>query len=139
MRTVIAIGILLAFCACKKENESTPFRSFYGQWTYVTAVQKDYTVSDGDTTYSRIDTLHYDGLDYINFTQNGVALLVDGSTQRTDTLRYEEITPVFFRLDSLLCQATLITDSALAYNSLDFSYDETPLVKISQTFYSLRR
>jgi hypothetical protein len=46
---------------------------------------------------------------------------------------------VFFHLDSLLCEATGISDSALQYNSLDFQYNETPLVQISQTFYWLKK
>ncbi len=139
MQKVLAIVMLLGICACKKEQESTPYRNFYGKWIYVTAVEKQYTVSQGDTSYHRIDTLHYTGSDHIDFTQNGVALAFSSITQRTDSLRYEEITPVFFRLDSILCEATHISDTVLQFNSLDFSYDETPLVKISQTFYSLRK
>ncbi|KAA2238563.1 hypothetical protein F0L74_20275 [Chitinophaga agrisoli] len=139
MQKVLVIMLLLAVFACKKEQESTPYRNFYGKWIYVTAVAKQYTVSQGDTNYYRIDTLHYGGGDHIDFTQAGVAYAFSAATQRTDSLRYEEITPVFFKLDSMLCEATHISDTALEFNSLDFSYDETPLVKISQTFYSLRK
>jgi hypothetical protein len=138
MRNVLVI-IVLVLCACKKEDNSTPHRSFYGKWHYQSAVFKQYTVSDGDTTFSRLDTLYYNGTDYIDFTQNGTALQFFADDQATDTLNFEEITPVFFRLDSLLCQATTITDSELQYHSLDFTYNETPLVTISQTFYYLKR
>jgi hypothetical protein len=131
--------MVLALCACKKEDNTTPHKSFYGKWFYVAAVNKEYTVDNGDTSYSRLDTVYYNGTDYINFTQNGVALAFSGSTGHTDSLLFEEITPVFFHLDSLLCEATAIADSALQYNSLNFSYDETPKVKISQRFYTLRK
>lgn len=138
IRNVLVI-LVLVLCACKKENNTTPHRSFYGKWFYQSAVFKEYTVDKGDTSYSRLDTLYYNGADYIDFMENGTALEFSSDTQRADTLRFEEITPVFFHLDSLLCEATAITDSALHYNSLDFTYGETPLVKISQTFYTLKR
>lgn len=138
MRNALVI-MLLVLCACKKEDNSTPHRNFYGKWTFTSAVFKEYTVDAGDTSYSRLDTLYYNGADYIDFTQNGTALVFSSDTQSTDSLRFEEITPVFFRLDSLLCEATTITDSALHYNSLDFTYNETPKVLISQTFYNLKR
>jgi hypothetical protein len=138
MRKVLML-MILGLCACKKEDASTPHRSFYGKWVYTAAINKQYTVSQGDTTYDRIDTLHYNGADYIEFTQNRLALRFNSTTHRTDSLLFEEVTPVFFHLDSLLCQATYISDSALQYNSLDFRYDQSPLVKISQTFYWLKK
>ncbi|TWI86529.1 hypothetical protein [Chitinophaga japonensis] len=139
MRKVLVIMICGLLFACKKEDNTTPHRSFYGKWTFQTAIARQYTVIQGDTTYHSIDTVHYNGSDYIDFTENGVALSFTAQNQRTDTLGFEEITPRHFRLDSLLCEATLVTDSALHYNSLDFSYNETPYVQISQTFFILRR
>jgi len=138
MRKVLML-VLLGLCACKKEDTTTPYRSFYGKWFYNTAIHKQYTVIAGDTVYNRIDTIHYNGADYINFTENNVALRFYANTQRTDSLLFEEVTPVFFHLDSLLCEATSIGDSALQYNSLDFQYDQSPLIKISQTFYWLQK
>lgn len=138
MRKVLMI-MILGLCACKKEDNTTPHKSFYGKWFYTAAIHKQYTVSQGDTVYSRIDTLQYNGADYINFTQDRVALRYTAATKRLDSLLFEEVTPVFFHLDSLLCEATGISDSALQYNSLDFQYNETPLVQISQTFYWLKK
>lgn len=142
MRIVPVILILmplLVLFACKKENNATPHRNFYGKWYYETAIFKEYTVDAGDTSYSRLDTLRYNGAEYIDFTRNGIALRFYADAHRVDTFRFEEVTPVFFHLDSLLCEATSITDAALRYNTLDFSYNETPKVKISQTFYSLKK
>jgi hypothetical protein len=142
MRNVLVIVIpmlLLALYACKKEDKATPHRNYYGKWYYETAVFKDYTVSEGDTSYTRLDTLRYNGSEYIDFTQNGTALRFYSDAHRVDTFRFEEITPVFFHLDSLLCEATSVTDTALRYNTLDFNYDETPKVKISQIFYTLKK
>lgn len=140
MRNVLLIvTMFFVLIACKKEDNSTPHRSFYGKWYYQTAIFKEYTVNAGDTSFTRLDTLHYNGADYIDFTQNGVAIRYYSDGHQTDTLNFEEVTPVFFHLDSLLCEATSITDSGLQYNSLDFSYNETPKVQISQTFYNLKR
>ena len=137
---VIVIAILpVVLYACKKEDKSTPHRNFYGKWYYESAVFKEYTVTEGDTAYTRLDTLRYNGAEYIDFTQNSIALRFYSDAHRVDTFRFEEITPVFFHLDSMLCEATSVTDTALRYNTLDFNYDETPKVKISQTFYSLKK
>jgi len=142
MRNVLVIVIammMLVLYACKKEDNSTPSRNYYGKWYYESAVFKEYTVSEGDTSYTRLDTLRYNGSEYIDFTQDKIALRFYSDAHRVDTFRFEEITPVFFHLDSLLCEATSITDTALRYNTLDFKYDESPKVKISQTFYILKK
>jgi hypothetical protein len=142
MRNVLVIVmamLMLALYACKKEDKSTPHRNFYGKWYYESAIFKDYTVTAGDTSYTRLDTLRYNGAEYIDFTQNGIALRFYSDAHRVDTFRFEEITPVFFHLDSLLCEATSVTDSVLRYHTLDFNYDETPKVKISQIFYTLKK
>ncbi|WP_298735285.1 hypothetical protein [uncultured Chitinophaga sp.] len=136
---IVTAMVLVVLSACKKEDNATPHRNFYGKWYYESAVFKEYTVTAGDTSYSRLDTLRYNGAEYIDFTQSGIALRFYSDAHSVDTFRFEEITPVFFHLDSLLCEATAVTDTALRYNTLDFSYDETPKVKISQTFYTLKK
>jgi|GEM_PF-955928 len=142
MRNVLVIVIammMLVLYACKKEDNATPKRNYYGKWYYESAVFKEYTVTEGDTSYTRLDTLRYNGSEYIDFTQSNIALRFYSDAHRVDTFRFEEITPVFFHLDSLLCEATSISDTALRYNTLDFKYDESPKVKISQTFYILKK
>jgi hypothetical protein len=136
-RTLSFVALALLFACKKKETPEAP-RNFYGKWFYVEEIRKRYTVSNGDTSYTSIDTTRYShNTDYIDFTKNGAALRFTSATQQTDSLPFDEITPVYFRLDSLICEVNSIDDSTLRFNSLDFSYDETPKVKITQVFYLL--
>lgn len=140
MRRILPFVILVLLFACQKKDTPSPQRNFYGKWYFVEAVAKHYTVSNGDTTYSLIDTTRYShSTDYLDFTTNGVALRFTSSSQQTDSLLFEEVTPVYFRLDSLLCEVNSIEDSVLRFNSLDFLYDDTPKVKITQVFYTMQK
>ena len=139
MRKILVLAFLM-IGACKKKDDNPTYRNFYGKWFYSQTVHKEYTVKNGDTSFIRIDTTHYGHhSDYIDFTQNDVAIRFNAGTQQTDSLAFDEVTPTHFKLDSLLCQVETIEDSVFRFNSIDFGYTETQLVLVTQVFYSMHK
>jgi hypothetical protein len=133
---------LLTLAACKKDD--TPVRQFNydGRWYIHQTVDKQYTLENGDTAYTKYEVKDYPGtVNYIDFQTNrgtGAAFLYLGG--KSDSMAYEALTPTYFHLDSTLCEITHITDSVFQFNTLVFDNTVIPdRVQIRQYFFVLSR
>lgn len=138
----ILLSVLLLLVACKKDD--TPVQLNYdGKWFIYQTIDKQYTLENGDTAYTRFEVKDYPGdIDYIDFqiSNQGKGIAAIYLAGKLDTLAYEAVTPVYFRLDSTLCEISQHTDSLLVFNTLVFDPSVIPdRIQVSQFYYVLRK
>jgi hypothetical protein len=139
MKKLLALA-LLAFVACKKEDTTVRQQDYSGKWNILQTVNKQYTLEDGDTAYTRyFVTNHAAGTAYADFriSSRDVILYLNNLL---DTMTYEGITPTFFRLNDTLCEITSVTDSSFQFNTLVFDGNVIPdRIQVTQDFFVLHR
>jgi hypothetical protein len=138
----LLLPALLTLAACKKDDTTFRQPDYDGKWYIHQTVDKQYTLENGDTAFTRYDVKDYSGTtDYIDFRTNlgkGDALLF--LENKMDSMSYEAVTPTYFRLDSTLCEITHITDSSFQFNTLVFDNTTIPdRIQVTQQFFILSR
>lgn len=138
----LLVPALLILAACKKDDTTYRQPDYDGKWYIHQTVDKQYTLENGDTAYTRYDVTDYSGTtDYIDFQINlgkGDALMY--LSNHLDSMAYEAVTPTYFRLDSTLCEITHISDSSFQFNTLVFDHTSIPdRVQVTQQFFLLSR
>lgn len=138
----LLLPALLTLAACKKDDTTFRQPDYDGKWYIHQTVDKQYTLENGDTAFTRYDVKDYPGeTAYIDFRTNlgkGDALLFLGN--KMDSMSYEAVTPTYFRLDSTLCEITHITDSSFQFNTLIFDNTTIPdRIQVTQQFFVLSR
>lgn len=138
----LLVPALLTLAACKKNDTTIRQPDYDGKWYIHQTVDKQYTLENGDTAFTRYDVKDYPGTtDYIDFRTNlgkGDALLY--LENKLDSMSYEAVTPSYFRLDSTLCEITHITDSSFQFNTLIFDNTAIPdRIQVTQQFFVLSR
>ncbi|SHN18235.1 hypothetical protein [Chitinophaga sp. CF418] len=138
----LLVPALLTLAACKKEDATVRQPDYDGKWYIHQTVDKVYTLENGDTAYTRYDVNDYPGTaNYIDFRINlgkGDALMYLDS--QLDSMSYEAVSRVYFRLDTTLCEVTHITDSTFQFNTIIFDNTTIPdRVQVTQHFFVLSR
>ena len=137
------VALAFALVSCKKEDTAPPQRSYDGKWFCTQTINKEYTLENGDTLFTRNDTLrHSVGMDYFDFRidRSGVGTVLKYMNKELDSMAYEAITPKYFHLDTLLCEVNSLSDSAFAFNTLLYRYNVVPgRVQVTQVFFSLTK
>jgi hypothetical protein len=134
---------LLAFIACNKDNTNAPQRNYDGKWNILQSVSKEYTLDNGDTTFTKNETTTYSaGTAYIDFqldTKGGGDVLLSVSNS-LDSMSYEALSNTYFHLDSTLCEVTSLTDSSFHFNTLVFENATIPdKILVKQDFFVLSK
>ncbi|MCF6405873.1 hypothetical protein L3C95_23440 [Chitinophaga filiformis] len=138
----LLVPALLTLAACKKEDTTVRQPDYDGKWYIHQIVEKEYTLENGDTAYTRYDVNDYPGtVNYLDFQIDrgkGDALLyLDG---HLDSMSYEALSQAYFRLDSTLCEVSHVTDSTFQFNTLIFDHTTIPdRVQVTQHFFVLSR
>lgn len=129
----------LAFMACEKDDNTSTQPGYYGKWYILQTVNKQYTIENGDTAYTRYDITDHSGSDYIDFqTNSGSALLFMNNV--SDSMSYESVTHSYFKLDSTLCEINYLTDSTFGFNTLSFDPNVIPdRIQVTQNFFILHK
>ena len=145
MRTLLVVFTLVAFIACKKDNNTTTVqRDYSGKWTLAQIHKMEYTLDNGDTVFTLNQRYIFTGTGfYMDFQLDnkggGKILLFDDPEATAPTsFTYEAITPSYFHMDSTLCEITQLTDSSFYFNTI--SYDATTFpgkIQAKQDFFIL--
>lgn len=139
----ILVPALLTLAACNKKEDTTVRQPDYdGKWYIHQIVEKEYTLEEGDTSFTRYDVTDYPGTaNYIDFQINqGKGDAIIYLDNDLDSMSYEAVSHAYFRLDTTLCEVTSVTDSTFQFNTLIFDGAPVPdRVRVTQHFYTLSR
>ena len=138
----LLVSALLLLAACQKDETTVNQPAYDGKWYIHQVINKEYTIENGDTAFTRFDVVNRPGTDYFDFQIDGqgkgdaVLLWNNNSSTRP----YEAVTHAFFKLDTTLFEITHLTDSSFQFNSLYFDGTSIPdRVKVTQNFFTLGR
>lgn len=138
----LLVPALLTLAACKKEDTTVRQPDYDGKWYIHQIVEKEYTLENGDTAYTHYEVNDYPGTaNYLDFRiDRGTGEVLQYLENRQDSMSYEALSSVYFRLDSTLCEVTHITDSTFQFHTLIFDNTTIPdRVQVTQHFYVLSR
>lgn len=137
----ISVLFLLVFGACTKEKPNLPKRDYDGKWNVAATINKEYTLNNGDTVFTKNDTTYYlEGTTWYDFRfdNKGGGKVLRQLNGKIDSLKYEAVSYTFFRMDSTLCEISALEDSSFVFNTLIFDNSTQPdKIQVTQDFFLL--